>query len=603
MSGNFNPIKFRSAVCVALKRMGDALSPESGEEMIDNYISGLRIVAGRELNNKTLRKELIALYQCRLIPYLDLRTTRRLLDRRKSSPRYLANLVLFLKTIKIKFESVSDLLKAFSPFDCNEAPQIFRARMIFLRLILNKLDGYTLNGEGFIKLLNTLGELQIDREVATVLLQGLEHYPEHGLNTLFYWLDEACTNGQREEEFLKILNFCNGIFLELPWDIPDMPHRPFGQDKTYRDSFRLSPRILSFTPQLRHFISILEVARGQQIPLMYTRNDFENLYVLYLLNPKLFERVAPLCAKADCSYTFYEDYMDAVHMNRLLAEAFWRRGLTSKAFQWFKCLYQGKGLVGRKDLPVTMTRKAVHRFRMLENGTGLGIREQLVLAQVVQMGVDDMRYATLIVDGMGSRREADYLVEAMHNLYVRGLPVDEVRNVMDYLKAKFDEARVNVKEKKLATLIRDAERWHDQMNQLREARLGHFDYYKEKIIDFRLKRSEIKYRCFDLNGIDYVVKQLLRASDLVREGETMNHCIASYERDCRYGRAFIFSLCQTNGSEHRPLLTLEVRGRSLVQARGFRNRLPTELEFDVIRLWASYEDVQLRLRYKPLQQP
>lgn len=595
MARDFNPTKFRAAVCVALKRMGDVSSSESGAEMIDNFMSGLRLVAGRELNNKTLRKELIALYQCRLIPYFDLRTTKRLLNRRKSSPRYLVNLVLFVKTLKIEFNSMWSLLHAFTPFDSNEAPQIFRARMIFLRMILNKLDGYTLNGEGFIKLLNTLGEMQIDRELATVLLQGLEHYPEHGLNTLFYWIDEACAKGQREVEFIKIINFCNGIFLELPWDIPDMPYRPCRQDKTCRDSFRLSPRILSFTPQLRHFISILEAASGQQIPLMFSRKGFENLYLLYLLNPKLFEQVAPLCAKADCSYTFYGAYMDAVQMNRLLAYQFWCHGLTPKAFQWFKCLYQGKGLVGRKDLPVTMTRKAVHRFRTLKERNDLTVRQQLVLAQVMQTGVDDVRYATLIVDGMGSRRKADYLVEAMHSLYVRGLPADEVRNVMDYLKAKFDEARVNVKEKKLATLIRDAERWHHLMNQLREARWGSYDYYWENNTDFRLKRSEIESRCFDHNGVQYVVKQLLRATDLVREGEAMNHCIASYARDCRYGHAFVFSLCQTNGLEQSPLLTLELRGRSLVQARGFANRLPTELEFDVIRLWAGYEDVQLRL--------
>jgi hypothetical protein len=587
MARDFNPTKFRAAVCVALKRMGDVSSPESGAEMIDNFMSGLRLVAGRELNNKALRKELIALYQCRLIPYFDLRTTRRLLDRRKSSPRYLVNLVLFVNTLRIEFKSVWALLHAFTPFDGNEAPQVFRARMIFLRIILNKLDGYTMANEGFRKLLNAIGQARIERQAAQVIIQGVEHYPEHGLNTLFYWLNEACAKGQKEDEFLQIFNFCNGVLIEYQWGGNNMPYKA--------GSFHLGPTVLCLTPQLRHFISILEEASGQQVPLMFRRNGFENLYVLYLLNPKLFERVAPLCARADCSYTFYETYMDAVQMNRLLAHQFWCHGLTPKAFQWFKCLYQGKGLVGRKDLPVTMTRKAVQRFRTLRADNDLTVRQQLILAQVMQTGVDDVSYATLIVDGMGPRRKADYLVEAMHNLYVRGLPANEVRNVMDYLKAKFDEARVNVKEKKLATLIRDAERWHDLMNQLREARWGSYDYYWENNTDFRLKRSEIEYRCFDHNGIEYAVKQLLRATELVREGEAMNHCIASYARDCRYGHAFIFSLCQTNGLEQSPLLTLEVRGRSLVQARGFANRLPTELEFDVIRLWAGYAGVHLRL--------
>ena len=65
------------------------------------------------------------------------------------------------------------------------------------------------------------------------------------------------------------------------------------------------------------------------------------------------------------------------------------------------------------------------------------------------------------------------------------------------------------------------------------------------------------------------ITQLTTFGQLVEEGRTLQHCVASYVESCRRGRCGIFGLT----FEGRPAITLEVSAeRVVVQARGRHNR-------------------------------
>ncbi|WP_310395509.1 PcfJ domain-containing protein [Hymenobacter sp.] len=65
------------------------------------------------------------------------------------------------------------------------------------------------------------------------------------------------------------------------------------------------------------------------------------------------------------------------------------------------------------------------------------------------------------------------------------------------------------------------------------------------------------------------IAQLTTFGQLVEEGRTLQHCVASYMDSCRRGRCGIFSLA----FDGRPVVTLEVSPeRVVVQARGRHNR-------------------------------
>ena len=76
--------------------------------------------------------------------------------------------------------------------------------------------------------------------------------------------------------------------------------------------------------------------------------------------------------------------------------------------------------------------------------------------------------------------------------------------------------------------------------------------------------------------------------ELAREGKTLHHCVSTYKEYCIKGLSYIFSFGKRDEShEQKALLTLEVRGNSIVQVRGACNRFPTDSEKEIISIWAQ----------------
>ena len=73
----------------------------------------------------------------------------------------------------------------------------------------------------------------------------------------------------------------------------------------------------------------------------------------------------------------------------------------------------------------------------------------------------------------------------------------------------------------------------------------------------------------------------------------MKHCVGSYAEDCLQGASTIWSMCRVSAAGPSQSLTVEVEParRQIVQARGFANRLPTELELTVLKEWSRKADL------------
>ncbi|TGE28160.1 PcfJ domain-containing protein [Hymenobacter metallicola] len=81
------------------------------------------------------------------------------------------------------------------------------------------------------------------------------------------------------------------------------------------------------------------------------------------------------------------------------------------------------------------------------------------------------------------------------------------------------------------------------------------------------------------------ITQLRTYGELLTEGRSLRHCVASYLDACRRGRSGIFSLT-LNGTR---TVTLEVQAnRTVVQARGLFNRRPNDEEALWVQRWAAH---------------
>jgi PcfJ-like protein len=82
------------------------------------------------------------------------------------------------------------------------------------------------------------------------------------------------------------------------------------------------------------------------------------------------------------------------------------------------------------------------------------------------------------------------------------------------------------------------------------------------------------------------------SSDLIQEGSSLSHCVASYVDDVIAKRCKILFLRETAEID-KPLVTIEVRDNNIRQVRGFGNRSASPEELDFVREWAKKKGLVL----------
>jgi hypothetical protein len=127
-------------------------------------------------------------------------------------------------------------------------------------------------------------------------------------------------------------------------------------------------------------------------------------------------------------------------------------------------------------------------------------------------------------------------------------------------------------------LLRQVAAWHEETVRARPVHGLTFAIWPIRPLRRKVDGSKDKW----------VIYQLLSGSELIKEGKTLNHCVATYAESCSKGRSSIWSMERETPTGAEKTLTIEVTRASIVaQVRGNYNRLPTRAEFNVIRFWAA----------------
>lgn len=84
----------------------------------------------------------------------------------------------------------------------------------------------------------------------------------------------------------------------------------------------------------------------------------------------------------------------------------------------------------------------------------------------------------------------------------------------------------------------------------------------------------------------YLVQVPTTSEDLIKEGNQLSHCVASYVKDVISDKCKILFLRDVENPE-KPLATIEVRGINIRQARGFGNRQLNKEEQEFVKEWAE----------------
>jgi hypothetical protein len=301
-------------------------------------------------------------------------------------------------------------------------------------------------------------------------------------------------------------------------------------------------------------------------------------------------------------------FMDAAWFAGTEPEARWQQ-------EWFRHIGGGEN-IRTADLPVRLTKMMAHRF--MEAPADLTIAAALRWGQILGMEGDVTLARAVAATRLGEAFEQEEFWATVLQWFVNHPMLDAacVGPIIDYVHhQKFVPREVvlpegaveigdppqpefSMKGRSAAALLARVEEWHAQL--AREAHRPNNRWEKSGIGEFRQIQEDKQSG----NVVCWTIQELLSSRELREEGRALNHCVASYGHSCFQGRVSIWSVrledCQQ--AVPRRVMTIEVKGRTINQARGKANAFPGSKKdtggrlkqaHHVMRQWAAAEQLRV----------
>ena len=313
------------------------------------------------------------------------------------------------------------------------------------------------------------------------------------------------------------------------------------------------------------------------------------------LRPAEWWTPAPTCAHAELAL-LAEHLFARYPVPRFMASA-WLVGEPGKRAAehgWYKLLGAG-GNIRRAGIPLRITHAIAHRFlRAPDHMTPVAA---LRWAQVVTLaGEDDAeRLARAILDTRLGRaiddRDGEAFWESVVFFFLRHRELDlgHVGPIVDFLQHPLHRG-MPMKGRTPTSLLRLVEEWHVRLGA---APTPVLHWPRAPIRPFWWKEKTAPRGDDDRRPEPRVwtITELCSSDQLVDEGRTMRHCVATYAAACVQRRSSIWSLRVETRDGQKRVMTVEIEpgSRRVMQARGRHNASPGDAERAILQKWAEKE--------------
>jgi hypothetical protein len=294
---------------------------------------------------------------------------------------------------------------------------------------------------------------------------------------------------------------------------------------------------------------------------------------------------------------------------QFLAEAWWATDdrYAERKRGWF--VAHGRGASVRSlDLPIAMTRKMEDLF--LKSRDHLSIEQAMRRAELVALGgsnslvrevlatrlATDLRNGTFwrsvwiflianecaldyaqvgpLIDFVQAIRHERVMVETRDGLVMRDPP----------------QPSFSIKGRTIHSMLRLMDEWHRRLGTAN----GGLTWTPSPLQPLSLEdRGEDPSAPPKL----WQIVELTNGGQLRTEGAALRHCVATYADRCWRGNSRIWSMRVRRGEKIRHMLTIEVdiRRRTVVQARGWRNRPVSGKALRLLEKWSLRERLRLSI--------
>jgi len=246
-------------------------------------------------------------------------------------------------------------------------------------------------------------------------------------------------------------------------------------------------------------------------------------------------------------------------------------------------------------LPIPLTRKAAHVTLTLRSETSL--LRAMRKAQVLALGSEARRTtanavlahtwaASVHAASMHAPEKETFFASFLEWLAARDHRHEDIAVMLDYAADRYTQnEKLSMKGRTVDAFLRDARAWHVELSKMRMVRQSYFrpSGFKPFVT---VKNDSAGERTV------WRVEEILDAKSLFEEGRRMGHCVYSYGGAVQSGMTSIWIVTMEDGkgpTGRWAMLTIEVRNqtRSIVQARGRFNRMPTNDERTILARFAA----------------
>ena len=284
-------------------------------------------------------------------------------------------------------------------------------------------------------------------------------------------------------------------------------------------------------------------------------------------------------------------------------DAAWLEGLTAEGVKhqgWYKHIARGQNIRTAEGLPFSLTTKQAHHF--FHAPDDFDIPSALQWAVIIDLGGDERIVRSILGTRIGTELAHTDFWKSVVRFFIAHPELAPRHHgpIVDYLLAhKFvpsvanpraDEPGqpalvpprpgLNMKGRTVESMLRAVSQWHGSLVKSRPTSMVSWAPSGFRPFVFEVATGEGERR--------YEVVELLTSQELMEEGQTMRHCVASYAGYCESGRTSIWSLRkQIESGRFIRLATVEVNNnqRFIVQVRGRLNKRPGKEELALLGRW------------------
>ena len=263
----------------------------------------------------------------------------------------------------------------------------------------------------------------------------------------------------------------------------------------------------------------------------------------------------------------------------------------SEFISWYLAVAQGKSLY-KECTKGILSKKETHMF--LSAPSEFNVKQNIWWARAFSESNGDVGLAGKIARSNLVYKDFknEFWISVMRFFVRFPTTIAEMNDLMDYFVFMLEEnENYSLKGRSLEAVRKQCEVWHRFLNK--QKTIGGGTWEGCPLDDWMYVQGK------DENKIHWFMRQIKTGNDLLKEGQAMRHCVASYKRMCMEGRTSIWSLSSKDYADNfKRNLTIEMNGNyEVVQVRGYANRAARANEQAIVDRWCREHDLRLRNSY------